>query len=277
MVWKNLQDNLNTVLEQAQKEAHRAVQLAGVTARSLLPYDKSDSIANLGWNASEGVLIGHEIATYQTGIRLKDLTLLLFREEQILFSVEMAGKNFIDTFEWLKQKLTEAGLEGNKLSWELPYELPEYASAKEKKFDLAQPIGFEELANYFHNANFLLQELVDATPEASSLRCWPHHFDLGSLIVLEAGKDPETAKSVGFGFSPGDHHYTTPYFYINPYPTPDADVNTDFPLTSQGHWHTEGWKGIILTADKFVGEHGENIVRDYLKEGITIAHKTLNL
>lgn len=42
-------------------------------------------------------------------------------------------------------------------------------------------------------------------------RCWPHHFDLAVLFSLEAG-DPETARSIVVGVSPGDASFNMPYF-----------------------------------------------------------------
>jgi hypothetical protein len=56
-----------------------------------------------------------------------------------------------------------------------------------------------------------------AIAEASEVRCWPHHFDLGSLIVVETSADGELTKSIGIGLSPGDEAHAEPYFYVSPF------------------------------------------------------------
>ena len=82
------------------------------------------------------------------------------------------------------------------------------------------------------------------------MRCWPHHFDVASLITLDAGADAEEARTIGVGFSPGDGSYDQPYFYVTPWPYPEAD---DLPSLAGGaHWHTEGWIGAVLTAERVI-------------------------
>lgn len=64
--------------------------------------------------------------------------------------------------------------------------------------------------------------------------------------MLEEG-NPETARSVGVGMSPGDETYTQPYFYINPWPHLATGDLPDLPVP--GHWHTDGFVGAIATGE----------------------------
>ena len=81
------------------------------------------------------------------------------------------------------------------------------------------------------------------TPGPSPVRCWPHHFDIATLVALEEG---HAARSIGIGVSPGDDYYAQPYLYLSPYPKPDTE---DLPqLPPGGRWHTKDFFGAVATA-----------------------------
>jgi hypothetical protein len=85
--------------------------------------------------------------------------------------------------------------------------------------------------------------------EASSVRCWPHHFDIAILLTVAPGK------TVGLGLSPGDSSYAEPYWYVTPYPYPK---NPELPpLPEGGRWHTEGFFAAVLRgSDLLAGDPG---------------------
>ncbi len=88
------------------------------------------------------------------------------------------------------------------------------------------------LARYYGNVDRILREV----------RCWPHHFDIGTVVDL---KSTAEGCSIGLGLSPGDESYDQPYFYVNPYPNPDLSALP--PLLAGDHWHTQGWMGVVAT------------------------------
>jgi hypothetical protein len=65
-----------------------------------------------------------------------------------------------------------------------------------------------------------------------AVRCWPHHFDIATLLSLGRG-DPEGAAAIGIGMSPGDAYYPQPHFYISPWPAPPADALPRPPIPGQ--------------------------------------------
>ena len=97
------------------------------------------------------------------------------------------------------------------------------------------------MAPGYGGADFLLRELESAASGASEVRCWPHHFDLATLITLSGSG--EEARTVGVGLSPGDDSYREPYYYVTPWPYPRGRLLPELPA---GRWHTEGWVGAIL-------------------------------
>ena len=96
-----------------------------------------------------------------------------------------------------------------------------------------------ELAAWFANADYSLvrvqRQMIGRKLTASDVRCWPHHFDLATLISFPARDDCVTGY-VGAGLSPGDEYYDEPYFYVSVYPKPDSAALPRLPKL--GHWHT---------------------------------------
>ena len=103
----------------------------------------------------------------------------------------------------------------------------------------------------YGDAAAILERLRAKHPTASPVRCWPHHFDIATLITL-----PEN-RSLGIGFLGGDANIPQPYWYVYAVPTPE---NTLPPL-STGRWYAEKWVGAVLegrndvaTAERFLDE-----------------------
>ena len=96
----------------------------------------------------------------------------------------------------------------------------------------------------------MLGEIAAREAGASPVRCWPHHFDIATLISLEGG-DPEHARSIGVGLSPGDESYAEPYFYVSPWPYPESDRLDD--IAPIGRWHTAGFVAYVVIGSEFAG------------------------
>ena len=127
-----------------------------------------------------------------------------------------------------------------------------------------------ELRAWFAAASSAIEELARAHDNASPVRCWPHHFDLATLLTLDPGADAEDARSVGIGFCSGDGNYDQPYFYVTPWPYPDASALTD--LSKGTFWHTKDWTGAILTGEQilaFPSETRSQRVLSALEEAVS--------
>src|SRR5438067_767058 len=91
-------------------------------------------------------------------------------------------------------------------------------------FETSERAQFEEMSKWFSNGAVILSDLVRSAPGASEVRCWPHHFDIGTLIQLSPDR------TIGVGLEPGDNDYNEPYFYVNMSPTPTASEVRSRPL-----------------------------------------------
>ena len=76
------------------------------------------------------------------------------------------------------------------------------------------------------------------------LRCWPHHFDIGTLLHMANG-------TVGLGFSVGDEEIPEPYWYVRAHPAPGGDPAPG--VLPFGEWHLVGWHAAILRASQVNG------------------------
>jgi len=164
---------------------------------------------------------------------------------------DMAGHTLADALRWLGTAV--ARREGAPLR-ELvrpAHEMPPHPVSDGAHFAV-EVESFREIDRWYANAARLLAPTA-GLPGASPVRCWPHHFDIATLVSLDAGGG-EHARSIGVGLSPGDASYAEPYFYVTPWPYPEKK---DQPALPVGAWHETGWFGAVLTASQLVSHAGD--------------------
>ena len=76
----------------------------------------------------------------------------------------------------------------------------------------------------------------------TAIRVWPHHFDTGGFIVLDA----VNTISVGFGMAIPDKVVDDFYLYVSGYKAHEGMDTTSFRKLSFGSWRNEGFKGATL-------------------------------
>ena len=135
-----------------------------------------------------------------------------------------------------------------------------------------------ELAAWFGNARLSLgsiqRQMIGRKFAASPLRCWPHHFDLATLITLPA-RNADATGYVGAGLSPGDEYYDEPYFYVSVYPEPDPATLPSLPLL--GHWHLRDFMAAVVPAHKIVAAKNQQAeIDDFLRAAVDSAIKVFS-
>lgn len=171
----------------------------------------------------------------------------------------LPGKTLDEAMAWLAAALAQS-LAATVSHLERPrHQLPPSPIAQGAPFDRPEPASLAELASWYSSADRVLRAIAATTPGASPVRCWPHHFDLATLIRLDAPAAPkEIARSIGVGLSPGDAGIPEPYWYVTPRPYPTTKARSKQPESEQpappslpaGHWQTEGWTGAALLASE---------------------------
>jgi len=242
-------------LTDARLTAHWLAQIIGATGEALVPPESDFSHTSMSWSNDRRALLGRATPRgTQVALRLPDLSLHVLRSDGRDVSTSLDGLTLQNALRWTVNELERA--EGGPLARnpEIPeYEMPEHPVGSGAAIAPPSAERLEELARWYANADRLAGFVRANTLGASPVRCWPHHFDIATLVTLDPpGTDPDTARSIGFGLSPGDASYVEPYFYINPWPFP-ARRDGHPPLAGGAHWHTEGWFGAVLPASAIEG------------------------
>jgi len=252
VAWTEIGRTEATALVAARVQAHHAVQWPTRAARAVLPPKDDDSHTNLGWDATHAALLSHDLTgsgkPLRIGLRPADMTLIALKGSRPHAMLALNGEGEAAAGAWTARVMADNGLDPARLDDPLPYDLPH----RDGPYDLrAEAPAFRELARYFGNAAVLLGDIAARQADASPIRCWPHHFDIATLISLERG-DPETARSIGVGLSPGDESFAEPYFYVSPWPYPAIDRLVD-DVAPIGRWHTAGFIAYVVTGSEIAG------------------------
>jgi hypothetical protein len=258
---------LAQTLTDARLQLHHAAQLATATGISYLPAQPDDSHTNLEWVESLRALAARVIPApqpFRALVQPADLSLSVAGEDnQIVASTLLHGLTMDDAANWLRARIAERGADGERLTLQRHYEIPHHDVDDGATFDTKNAAALAQLDAWYFAANKALEYVRSSTTDASEIRCWPHHFDIATLIELGGGK------TIGVGMEPGDQYYDEPYFYVNMSPSPKADAVTTS-LGGGGMWHTQEWIGAVLPGSR-LGEEPKEQVHAFLDSAITAA------
>jgi len=248
--WPGIGAVAPTELVEARLEVHHAAQLAAALGASLLERRSDDSQSNLGWSHARGGFLGHTVPgkpDFAAVLRPADLTLALADASGgVLAELGLTGLDLERGRAWLDERVRALGADG---AIRLPgYELPKHPVQDGAPFADGRAAERDELARWFGGAQDLLASLVDAEPGASPVRCWPHHFDLATLISVTRDDSGAATQTIGVGLSPGDETHAEPYLYVSPWPYPEPAALPA--LQGGGDWHTEGYAAAILLGSR---------------------------
>jgi hypothetical protein len=269
-------------LSEARLQAHYAVQWLGRAARAYVPPQPDDEHTNLGWDGALDGLTTHPLKDGAwLSLKITDLTLALHVGEGSTHvqSFSLDGRSDAQARQWLSQQLGARGLDARALDAPSPYDIPAHAICQGAAYG---PAGFSdalaELAAWFGNAALLLgsiqRQMIGRKLAASRARCWPHHFDLATLTTFPA-RNPDAARYVGAGLSPGDEYYDEPYFYVSVYPEPDPAALPSLPAL--GHWHRRDFVAAVATAHKIVAAKNQQAeIDEFLRAAVDGAIKVLS-
>jgi hypothetical protein len=239
-------------LKEATLQLHWAIQPVSSVGTTLAVPESDFGHTTLVWDSEKRSLVGRKIEEnngFRVGLNLESFVLWFLDEDSRTCSdFELKGKTLVEARAWVAEKVREQTKnESEVILKNAAYDLPAHPVADGAPFFVPDGQVLSSIADWYDLSARLLEHIRGNEPRASAVRCWPHHFDIATLISLDsASEDPENARSIGVGMSPGDGSYGEPYFYVTPWPYPD-EFNPP-PLPHGGHWHREGWTGAVLTA-----------------------------
>jgi hypothetical protein len=233
----------------SRETVHHAAQLLALAGASYLPTLPDDSHTSMSWLEPAGALTTQPLVaatSLRFGLRVNDLTLITVEDvsdPSAVFPLDRRTRK--DALEWMRSESRRHGLDGDRLQSRLHYTISPHPTDDGHPFQRATDGTLDELARWYGHASAVLEERRRSTVGAGPVRCWPHHFDIATLVDLPAGA---TLQTIGIGLSPGDENCPEPYYYVSPYPAPGTLPR---PL-SIGSWHTTGWWGAALVGSEVV-------------------------
>jgi hypothetical protein len=215
--WRFLALDYDEDFRDTYKMIHQAVQFLAITNKSILPPRFDDSHTSFTWDFRKNCFSSEWLQAKKT-FRLEfyplDLCLSLVPYgEDPLDSMYLIGKTKKEVYAQLRHMLAIGGIEVIHFSTDMHYDLPEHRVCKGGKYQIMSQNIHEEIVKHYSNAHIVLNILKGKNPLTSSIRCWPHHFDIAAdfQAVDESGKN-----SLGFsiGFSPANPDLPEPHYYF---------------------------------------------------------------
>jgi len=268
--WHPLQDFDRARLSAARVLAHVAAQWLARAAFAYVPAQPDDRHSNLGWDDRFGGLVTHPFPDGgRLGLNVADLALAVLDGANATLPLDGSGDAQVRA--WLGRQMAARGFELNALDTPLPYEAPALPSGSAYAIaDLGSSL--RALAAWQSNASAAIgaqrEDIIAGGRDAPPVRCWPHHFDFDTMVTLAPGH------TTGVGFTPGDHFYDEPYFYVSLHPAPA--VATLPPLPAIGHWHADRFTAAVATASRIVAAQDQKReVAAFLHDAVATAIKAL--
>lgn len=253
LVWRALDPQRAPTLVDARLQLHHAAQLAAAIGISYLVHEPDDSHTNLEWLDEIGGLASRPVmgsTMTRLAVRFHPFALLLLdAHDEPQATMPLDGQTIGDASQWIRARLSEYGLDADTYTLQKHYTIPKHPVGASAAFDASNAAAFENLARFYADAALVLGRVVMETPNASPVRCWPHHFDIATLLEVAPQSTSAPQRTISLGMTPGDDDYAEPYFYASMYPSPGADRERP-PLEGNGEWHTRDWLGAVLPGSR---------------------------
>ncbi len=260
--WRPLRPELATALVDARLQLHHAAQFLAAMGISYLPARPDDSHTNMEWLESISALASNPVngsSAIRLAVSPQPFALHLLAADVSRATLPLRRVAIDEAVTWIRQQLGECGLHSEAFTLERHYTIPSHPVADSAAFDDSDAAAFEQLAAWYSDAASILGHVAATTPNASPVRCWPHHFDIATLIEIAPGS------TIGVGMEPGDAYYAEPYYYTNIYPPPPEPPP---PLAGGGSWHTREWTGAVLPGSRLGRDDQRAQIESFIDSGL---------
>jgi len=269
--WRPLRIETAASLAETRLQTHHAAQLATALGISYLPKQADDSHTNLMWVDALSALVSNAVEgrdEIRVGVSLAPFALVVLMNDGPRANLSLDGRTVSEAGEWVREHLAMLGLDAAMYTLAKHYTIPAHAVDTGGRFDASDRLAFEQLAAWYSDASIVLEEFAARMPHAAPVRCWPHHFDIATLIDFGSGK------TVSLGMEPGDIYYDEPYYYASTYPPPRTDLSRP-PLAGNGRWHTREWIGAVLPASAIGNAEQRGQIETFVDSALTATTELL--
>lgn len=280
--WKELTQKDFQALRESIDTIHHALQFVAIVGKYLLPPRTDDSHTAMEWISSRMIFAGEWInadRTFRVTLNPELLRLELCDYDwNCLSEINMVNKTKMEIYALLKLQLSQLGVSVANLSIDMHYDIPRHITDNGGTYKIENPDHFREIANYYSNAHLVLKQVIANVNEATLIRCWPHHIDLATNIIVQRDENGSLLRTIGVGITPPDTYYNEPYFYMRIWSRDNLEI-TEFPELNAGRWHQKDWTGAVLKISKLASKNNINdqveVMTTFIKTGLMYFYNEL--
>lgn len=246
----------------AWRQLHYAAQVAAEVGKSWASPQSDDSHSNFEWR--DGFLAGALVPAphpFRAMLRAEDLALRLVAEDGAVLTERMlAGATLNESLSWMRAQAAQFAGTGARQQAVAAPDLPAHPVADGAVFARRDRDACVALVRLLGGADAVLRAIAADIAPTSSVRIWPHHFDIATLIA------PDPARTIGAGLAVPDATSASGYWYVSPWSaqpvTPPLQIAT-LPL--------DGWARIDAREER------SRALANFLVEEIATSARILGL
>lgn len=249
--WKLIPKNISVDLQGATEQLHYAAQFLAATGHSFLSHQNDDAHTNLAWRQGLGLQSRPFYLDQEYTLNLNYELFQLELQDALgvkVALVKLDQKTRKEVLEVLRSLFGErSNHESGTYEPIQHYELPDHPIKNGTPFQQASKASLETLRLFRDNAKTIITSINLDFQEASEMRIWPHHFDNGSICVVERNAAGEMTKTIGWGFSIPNDTDQEHHFYINHW-SKESESEPDHlkTLPEGAYWSKQGKLMAIL-------------------------------
>lgn len=249
-----------TLINSHQNKLHHLAQFLSAFGSSYLPKQEDHSETNLGWDIAKSSLVSRTFKDIQIELEYPGVMLFIIHKGK-KHAYDPLGATLNDTDRWIRESLSELGLDPGKYSREMGFTIttPEDVFISLDNDDEKILLQLTEERNIAQKALLTIQE--EFAMPSSEIRIWPHHFDTGMLAYPDKGN---SGKGFSLGYAPADDLSPVPYYYASAWSELEIDYQ-NLPELSVGKWESGRWKGAITGVDDHIDL---NVITNFYREFI---------
>jgi hypothetical protein len=217
----------------AWRQTHHAAQIASEVGKAWGRPQPDDSHSSFSFEG--GALLGAEVPCarpFRAALLVASLGLeLRDREGRTLAARPLAGCTAREGMAWVRATAARLAGEGPRQPAVPAPDLPPHPVAQGAPF-APSPASSAELARLLAAADALLGRFSDGAP----VRCWPHHFDLATLLVAARYRNGEPSATIGLGLAVPDAIEGSGYWYVSPWSASGSARPIAWPPLAYGRW-----------------------------------------
>jgi len=225
----------------AWRQAHFAAQAAAELGKAWGEEAPDDSHSSFAWLAGGGPVDGGVEGVPAGGgdaltarMRFADLRVSVHDAQGGIVDERLAaGATPDELTQWIRG-VVEARIGPARQAARAAPDLPEHELAHGATF--SEPgIALAQLAATYDSTDRVLRSLGSSVLASDPPRCWPHHFDLASLAIVERDRKDSMTKTIGVGVTPPDGLEPAGYWYVSPWQRA-GELHAGRPALTAGRW-----------------------------------------